>query len=128
MIKYEKPKFVAKNLRASETVADTCWGLSDGHSNQRRYLYDIEGAAHLSYVIQNADGSCGAPDVYKIEYHESKDAPGILLSPDDPIYKKYDPIIERMLINYVNRGHGNNNQNYGSIDIDLPITPDPSWS
>lgn len=126
MTKYEKPKMIFKDMRASEDVAATCWGLSDGHQQQKRLLFDIEGSAYLSFLVKSADGSCSSPDAYSIRYHANKsDIQGSeLMNPE-----KYDRIIEEMLIAYSGRnGNGNNNENYANLEKDFPIKPDPSWS
>lgn len=40
--KYEKPEMIFKELRLSESVADTCWGLKPGHPYDNEYFYDID--------------------------------------------------------------------------------------
>lgn len=117
--KYEKPEMIFKELRLSESVADTCWGLKPGHPYDNEYFYDIDGEGYVGFHIKSISGNCGGPDAYNIYYYEYAGAEG------DPVKgKEYNDFLEKVL---TEKG-GNNGQPYKGIEFDFPVEPDPSWS
>ena len=117
--KYEKPEMIFKELRLSENVANTCWGLKPGHPQDEEFYYDVDGEGYVGFHVQSASGNCGAPDAYNILYYEYNGAEG------DPVKGSYyETFLERVL---AEKG-GNNGQPYQGITNDFPVNPDPSWS
>lgn len=115
MINYEKPKLIFSNVRSNENIANTCWGLTEKHPDQKTRYYDVEGLGFVSFNVKNMSGNCGAPDAYNIEYYEYKDEPAI---PGKGA--EYEKILEAAL---TEKG-GNNGQPYSGIDMDFPDRPD----
>lgn len=117
MRKYEKPKVTFKSLRASEAVAETCWGLTERHNKQVPRYYDVKGPGYLKFNVRGFEGSCSTPDAYSIKYYKYEGA-----DPQDGI--GYEKVLEEAL---KLRG-GNDGEPYKNLEFDFPQKPDPKWS
>ena len=118
MNNYEKPKLIFSDVRLNENIADTCWGLSEGHNHNVTRYYDVDGPGYVSFNVIGS-GKCANPNAYNIFYYEYEGADSKKVDGS-----AYETELERAL----SMKGGSDGQPYKGLDFDFPQKPKPSWS
>ena len=114
---YNKPEVKIEKIITDSAIADTCWGLTENHKQQKTRYYDVDGVGFLSFNVKSQGNSCDAPDAYNIKYLKYEGDTGVDGS-------QYEAQLEEALSS---KG-GNNGQPYKGLDTDFPTSPSSSWS